>query len=470
MVKEKRFYTVSYILLALISVLMLVVSLPRLKGNLNEFVGSEIIYFILVIIPLVVIGDIASIKINSRQISKKEKLSSIIAIWVAIILIFIFIIFTANHKSGDYNIYLSQWTSYYRSHSINDSLYSIVDVSNYAPAYNYILILISRLPMYDLHLIKYVSFLFSILLAFMMCKIIAKIKKSDFNYALFVAFLLLPFILIEYSSWGQCDAIYTSLAITAFYFALCKKSKLAFLFLGLSFIFKLQFLFIVPIMFILLIIKDEEGNHYLKWKDIWIPFAVYLINCIPVLVGRNLLDLLLVYVSQSGGDSRLSGDCANICLIYYKYLHIESPTTAYYILLCSHIAITFAFLIFYLVLVFKNNKKKTFTLNDIIFWAFAFSFTMVFLMPKMLDRFYFIPACLSIIYMFAVGDRHSCILGNITNLFFSITLVFVSSSYILRETMYVVMLIFAIIDFIYLLFVIFSKYAKVLKKTNKKPT
>ena len=462
MTNENKLYKASYITLAVITALILILSIPKITVNLNEQIGSMIAYFILVLIPLVSIGVVATIKTNKKEISKKDRAISLAVIWSCLVIIFAFILISVNHKSQDYEWFLNGWTNYYRDHSIKDSLYAIIEITNYAPAYNYILMIISRIPMYNLHLIKYVSFLFSILLAYMMCKIIAKIRKTEFNYVLFVAFLLLPYLSIEYAAWAQCDAIYASLAITAFYFALCKKSKLSFLFLGLSFIFKLQFLFIVPIMFILLIIKDEEGNHYLKWKDIWIPFAVYLINCIPVFAGRSLWEMLIVYVNQSVNDPRICGECANICLIYYKFLGIMPDTLAHNILLWVHVAITFAILIFYLVLVFKNNKKKTFTFYDIVFWGFVFSFTMVFLMPKMLDRFYFITACLSTIFMFAFRDKHACIIGILTNLFFSISML--SAVYLWPNWTAISMLIVAFVDFGYILYVIFSKYGKVLKK------
>ena len=468
MVKENRIYKISCLLLVLISALIISLSIPKFEINLSEQVVSELVYFALVLIPLLIIGIIATVKIvkggGYHKTSHKITAISVTAIWIILALIFTLILLGVNHKSEDYMWFLHNWTSYYKNHSIKESLYGIIEVTNYAPGYNYILILISRIPMYDLHLIKLVSFLFSILLSYFICKIISHIRKSEFNYILFVALMMLPCLIIEYSAWAQCDAIYTSFAIGALYFALRKKSKLSFLFLGLSFIFKFQFLFIVPILFILLIIKDEHGEHYLKWNDVWIPFAVYLINCIPVFAGRSLMEMLLVYAKQSVNDTRICGECANICLIYYKFLDVRPDTLVHNILLWTHVAITFAVLIFYLVLVFKNNKKKTFGFYDILFWGFAFSLTMVFLMPKMLDRFYFIAACLAITFMFSCRDKHSCILSVLTTLFFSLSML--SAVWHWPNSIAITMLVCSMINFIYLVFVIIKEYGKVLSRKH----
>ena len=431
--------------------------------NFVENTVSLIVYFVFVLIPLIVIGVIATKKIKA---SKTQTVTKTIAyIWGCLTFVFLVVVLSANFKSGDYIIFLSKWVDYYKNHSLKDCLYNIIEVTNYAPAYNYILILISRIPMFDLHLIKYVSFLFSLFLAYIVCKIVAKLQNSEFNFALFATILILPCVLIEFSSWGQCDAIYAAFALTSFYFALNKKSKLSFLFIGLAFINKLQFLFIVPILFVMLIVKDDKGEHYLKWKDIWIPLVVYSINLIPVLAGRSLLDMLLVYVNQSAWDTRLAGHCPNVCMIFYEYFGVKEVNTTYKILMILQIVITLAVLVFYLVIIFKKSKNQLISSYDLAFWAFAFAFTMVFLMPKMLDRFYYIASLLVIIFMFAFKDKYSCILGFITMLFFSIILV----DYIENLSFLLILsILLAVADFGFMIYMIIEKYVKPLKQNKER--
>ena len=285
-------------------------------------------------------------------------------------------------------------------------MFSTLDVSNYTPVYNYLLILVSRLDVYWLFAIKYITFGFSFLLAFAIEKVISFIIKEKFNFLRFAFVLALPSVMIEYSAWGQCDAIYTSFAILAFYFALKKKSKLSFMFVGLSFAFKLQFLFVVPVLFIMLIAKDADGKHYLKWKDIWIAPLMYLVNFAPVLVGRPVLDVLTVYLSQTSFDKRISGNCPNVCSIFYL-LGFNGGSAEFPYVCAVMVAITFLVLAAILFIAFKTYKQKGLSHNDLVFFGFIMSFSMVFFMPKMLDRFYFIALEFAFINFFVSKNNEN---------------------------------------------------------------
>ncbi len=452
------FYKRSCLTIIVVSLVLITLSLGLVHVN---FTGSwhEWAYFSIVLLPLVIIGTIITCNIRKQNDSTTlEKRRKITTIWCLLLLVFILTILPANFKSHDYCGFLDIWTTYYKTHSLKDSLYNTIDVSNYAPAYNYILMLIARIPINHLYLIKYVTFLFSIYLAFIVCKIISKVAKEKFNYILFISILLLPYVLFEFNWWGQCDAIYVSFALTSFYFALCKKSKLSFLFIGLSFVFKLQFLFIVPILFVMLIVKDEKGEHYLKWKDIWIPIAMYSINLLPVFAGRSLFDLLLVYFRQANYDKRISGMCFNLCLIY-QGCGVKPDTIIYTLLTMTQIILTLATIIIYLVIIFKNNKKKTLNFHDFLFWGFSFAFTMVFLMPKMIDRFYFIAVILSLIYMIVSKEKHACILAVMSSIFFSFSLIhpICAGITILNGILVVSGVGIAIAEFVYLIYVIYQK-------------
>ncbi len=349
------------------------------------------IYLILCLLTLTCVGII-----GVKSILKTNRNKFDIILFVSILItIFLMIITFAYVISGDYDVYLKGWCEAYRNASFGEALKQITTVSNYTPFYNYILIIIAKIGVYDLFAIKFVTFIFSILLSFVICKIVALVKQNQFNYILFASILLLPFILIEYSLWGQCDAIYTAFCLFALLFALKKRSKLSFLFLGLAFITKLQFLFIVPILFVMLIVKDENNEHYLKWKDIWIAPAMYLLNFLPVFAGDSIENILLVYVRQTGIDYGLSANCANLCGLYPE--SFTSKQLLSKILIILHIVITISLLIAFLIFVLKTAKTKTLKKEELVLFATVFAFVMVFFMPKMLDRFFFIPVCLSLI-------------------------------------------------------------------------
>lgn len=383
--------------------------------------GGTQFYIYIFLVSAIVIG-IASFfiykvcKIYSDN--KKLKYINIAIITLCSLIIIFMTIYFANSESPDYVIFLDVWTEEYSKLSFKDCLYSIINISNYNAFYNYFLIIIAKLGLNSLYSIKFITFIFTLLLALAVTLIIKTIKNEKFSYALFMIFMIVPYILVEYAEWGQCDAIYTSFAFLSFYFALNKKSKLSFLFIGLAFVTKMQFLFMVPILFVMLIIKDENGEHYLKWKDIWIAPLCYVINLVPVLAGRPLIDMLKVYLMQAKFDNRITGNCPNVCM----FLSILSQdiwtvnTFAYKLTSVLCVIFTFALLIVLLIIIFRYNKRKVLTKYDLTFFGTVFSFIMVLFMPKMLDRFYYIATTFSIILMIISFNKRDIIISNFLNI------------------------------------------------------
>lgn len=352
-------------------------------------------YFGLIAIPLFVLQILGTIQIAKNNEKYKLKLA---VFYTLLLAIFIVTAVFANFESADYSYYLKNWFNTYHEMSFKDALYHITDVSNYTQAYNYLLIIFAKLNFNPLYSIKYFSFLFSIVLAVSMELLLTKLNNKKFNLFHLPIFILIPSICSEFAWWGQCDAIYTSFCLFAFYFALSKKSKLSFMFIGLAFASKLQFLFIVPILFVMLIIKDDSGNRYLKWKDIWIAPAMYLINIFPVFVGRSLSDTLLVYINQTGYYQFLSLGCANVCEIF-AYFNI-TPGTLYTILFVFQITLSITLVLISVIFILKYSKSHTLSAYDLTFFATLISFMMVFFMPKMLNRFYYITVSLAVVMLF----------------------------------------------------------------------
>lgn len=408
--KVKNNLYFCYILLLAVSAVFFIFRLTSYQAR-TLIQLDEIVYFIVSF--LIFVGLFAGL----IAFDKKKNKFTWLRFWV-LFCMFIFglciTILGSQFLSGDYTAFLRVWSDKYREGSFSDALNSIVTVSDYTPLYNYFLVIFARIGLNSLYSIKVLTLLFSILLAFVMEKIIDLILKSDFSSIRFFSFLILPEILIEYAFWGQCDVIYTSFALLAFYFALKKNSKLSFMFIGLSFATKMQFLFAVPILFIMLLVKDEDGKNYLKWKDIWIAPLMYLVNLIPAITGTKVTDLLLVYFKQTSTNYGLSGNCANICN-FFRLIIGTTNTTLIKVITYFQIVLTLSVLAFVVVLIIKLSKKRTIFHKELVLFATIFSFLMVFFMPKMLERFYFIPAMFSVILAFVYKERIYQILAMLIN-------------------------------------------------------
>lgn len=368
--------------------------------DLTNFDYNTVIYIGLVFLVLVAIGIIGGIKIVKEN--NEHKVVRFVTFFVTLFVVFFCVILFADYKSSDYIAYLSEWVKTYSGLSFRDCLINITNISNYPQIYNYFLIIIAKLNINSLYAIKFSTLLFSLLLCFTMELIVSYIRGTKFNFVRFALFMLLPMILIEYTMWAQCDAIYVTFSLLAFYFALRHKSKLSFVMVGLAFANKLQFLFIVPILFIMLIVKDRDGAHYLKWKYLYLAPLMYVINLVPILFGADVLDTILVYFIQTGYYGRLSQNCANFCLVFDLF-GIDSQSKWYLPALITCVIVTFAIMIVLIVFVVKFSKNKTLSGKDFVFFAFVFSFIMPFFMPKMLDRFFYMACCFGVI--FACIDR-----------------------------------------------------------------
>ncbi len=198
-------------------------------------------------------------------------------------------------ESADYFGFLEKWMQTIRDYGGYRSL--SMAISNYTSPYMYIMTLLSYLEGNDLYALKLVSVFFDYLAAWavflILYRMTGKVRKSIFGMA---AVLLSPTVIIDSAYWCQCDIIYSAFLLYSFYYFLKDDSRRSAVFFGLSFIFKLQSLFLLP-FFLIMWLKRRTIllRHYL-----YVP-VIYLISILPAwLLGRDLRELLLVYFDQSG--------------------------------------------------------------------------------------------------------------------------------------------------------------------------
>ena len=108
-------------------------------------------------------------------------------------------------------------------------------------------------------------------------------------------FLLSPAVMINGAWWCQCDIIYSTFILLAFYACLRKKSSLCLLFTGIAVSFKLQAVFFLPFL-VILWLRDEG----IRLRDFLLIPASYVVLSIPAwLMGRSFTELMTVYFDQS---------------------------------------------------------------------------------------------------------------------------------------------------------------------------
>ena len=133
------------------------------------------------------------------------------------------------------------------------------NVGNYNIPYLAFLACISYLPFDDLLLIKLLSVIFDVILAWGCLRLVGLYTRSAAKRRFaFLAALLLPTVVLNGSCWGQCDSIYAALAVWSLYHALARQGVRAMLCIAAAFSVKLQAIFLMPLFLIFFITGRGE--------------------------------------------------------------------------------------------------------------------------------------------------------------------------------------------------------------------
>jgi Gpi18-like mannosyltransferase len=312
---------------------------------------------------------------------KKFKLSEFLVFSFIIASLFLIRILLLDNKSFDYVNYLSPWVK-----SLNNTLFKdflLMNVGDYNFSYLYILFGISKINLSSLYLIKIVSIIFDVILSFTVVKIISLFKdKNKWQNLVFVLVFGLPTVILNSSSWGQCDVIYTTLALVGLLMFLKNKPSWSMFFLGLSLSFKLQSIFILPIIIFLIFEKK------IKIKNILFYILGFLIPSIPPLIaGRGLINTFNIYFTQVYSQNGLTWNAPSL----WSVLALPFRQFNFVAILITAIVLAALFYSYLL------NKEKLNNIN-ILNLVFLLSLIVPYFLPKMHERYFYMAEIFSIIY------------------------------------------------------------------------
>src|SRR5712691_1051958 len=199
--------------------------------------------------------------------------------------------------TSDYTVFLSQWYDFIQTHGGFAALK--YNFSNYNPPYLYLLTLTTYLPIPKLVAIKTLSVVFDGVLGLFAYLILSlRYRRSYAAVVGVLVILFAPTIVINSAAWGQSDAIYTAFCLGSLYFLLKERPAWACVFFGLAISFKLQAIFFLPVLLVLLLRRKLPLKYLLL-----IP-ATFLLMLAPAFIAdRNAWSLLTIYAAQitSGG-------------------------------------------------------------------------------------------------------------------------------------------------------------------------
>lgn len=312
----------------------------------------------------------------------KGKKIPYIVIYIFIIILVVLIKFLfLDIRSPDYNVFLSKWFDKIIELGNIDALKHTI--GDYPDSYMFILVLGTYITRNSLLYIKIVSIIFDFIIFIFGYKII---KKFDKDLAIKKSWILLiiPGIIVNSAVLGQCDSIFSAFILIFIYYILKGKNKLALLFLGISFSFKLQALFVAPILIYLLYTKK------IKMLDVIFILIGFIIPFIPSIVyGKGLIENIKILLFQTSEYNKFVEACPNIySLVYLNYIEIN--VILKYILSLIVIIIS--------VIICLTKISRTYSNQVFLKKLVMLSLIVPLLLPSMHDRYFYLANILIIIY------------------------------------------------------------------------
>jgi Gpi18-like mannosyltransferase len=278
----------------------------------------------------------------------------------------------SDYQGTDYTMYVSQWYEVLKVHGLHEFKYNF---SNYNAPYLYLLFIVTKLPISEVHAIKGVSILFDLVLAYGVYLVVGLFRPGKYTALIAGSLVLfLPTVFINSAYWGQVDGLYTSFLMFSLYFLLRNDSRWAWIMWGISLAFKLQAIFFLPVLIIMMFKR-------VRWYDAGWAILVFLVLSLgPALAGRPISSILDTYISQSQTYNLLTLNAPN----WYQW--ISSQAFQYFN--GSGVYMTAAAVIFIALISLIHKKYSD---RETLFLACLMLFVVPFLLPQMHER-YFYPA------------------------------------------------------------------------------
>ncbi|MBR5301534.1 MAG: hypothetical protein IKU38_01705 [Clostridia bacterium] len=290
-------------------------------------------------------------------------------------------------SSGDYDIYLADWIAKLAAGSFSEGMRA--NVGEYNVLYQYILFVITRLGVPALYAVKAASFLGDAFLAG------AVISLAGKRYALpaFGAALLLPTLVLNGGMFAQCDSLYAACALWGLALALDRKPAGSAACFALSLCFKLQSAFILPVVAVL------WAGRRLRVREALIFVLTLLAVMLPAIAGgKSFGDIIGIYTAQTGLYTGLNYNAAS----FYGLMETNGLDVYAY----GNFSMALAFGVCALLVIWGVQHANELEEADYVQLALLMVLLIVFLLPRMHERYFYLATPLSIALAARRGGRH----------------------------------------------------------------
>lgn len=307
------------------------------------------------------------------------------AFWAALIIIVLALyvrVIAYPIITDDYRYFLQPWFSTLAQASGLSAFKT--PFSNYAPLYLYLIKALTGLPVSSLVSIKSLSVFFDLLLAALAATIAQ--KKS----LVFAAVLAIPTVIINSALWGQSDSLYAAFILLSLWWVIRDRPLAATLAFAVSFCFKVQSLFFLPVLVGYLF--RERG----RWLYLFLVPLVYLLSVIPAwLGGGSLGELLLVYANQAKEYQALVLSAPTI-FTFFDRLGLSDNARE----LLSLGGVIVAAIVALALIIVMRRSRESLTASRVVLISLFTVLVIPFLLPRMHERYFYLADVLSILYIY----------------------------------------------------------------------
>jgi len=292
------------------------------------------------------------------------------------------------HVSGDYEIYLTNWMEQFRAASFAESMRR--NVGEYNVLYQYILFLITRLPVPALYAVKTVSFMGDALLAGACARLAGKGKQQS-PVALCAA-LLLPVCVLNGGMFSQCDSLYAACALWGLAFALEGGHTGSAVCFALSLAFKLQAVFLLPVVAVL------WGARKLRLGDALTFLLTLAATALPALLGgKSIAQILSIYIGQTGLYNGLTYNAPG----FFGLMNVNGLDVYAY----GNFGMALAMGALCALLAHAMPRAEKMDDTDFVRTSLLMVLLVVFLLPRMHERYFYMADVLALVL--ACRDRRA---------------------------------------------------------------
>lgn len=305
------------------------------------------------------------------------------AVLIAALVVIAVLIRWAGHSFYTYDMgVFHQWSNELLAHGRFHGLK--YEIGNYNAPFLYLLSLSTLLPFSMISDIKLVFVLFDALLVYYTYRTVA-LRFQGWRVPTLAALVMafLPTVVVDASFYGQCDSMFGAFGVAAVYYLLRDKPWWACSMFAVSFAFKPQAVYVMPVLVLLLLTRR------VPWRALLAMPLVYIALDIPALIaGRDPIELLTIYTRQTAFTPELTLNAPSV----FQFIPATTGTE-----LIRQMGILFTGALVLLLCYVMIASRAQLTADRLVLFCALLGVGVPFFLPGSHERYLFLGDVLTVI-------------------------------------------------------------------------